>query len=106
MAVLLTVGIFSVTGCSQQPKAADSKAAIEQAKVMETVEEKTKYLVSEANAFVNNKNFDEAVKTAKYVLSNLDAESQEAKSIIEKATAEIKKMAEQKAEELKKSLLQ
>ena len=94
----------AVVGCSQQPKASSAGQAIEQSKAMSTTQEQAKYLVSQANAFVNSKNFDEAIQTAKYILANLDTNSAEAKSIIEKATAEVKKIAEQKAEELKKSI--
>lgn len=98
---LLTV----VIGCGQpQAKSTNSSEAITQAQTLQTNEEKIKYLISEANAFVNSQKFDEAINTAKYVLTSLDANSQEAKTVIEKATEELKKMAEAKAEELKKSL--
>lgn len=99
--IFLTV---SFAGCAQQPKAANSQEAIAQSKSLATVDEQVKYLVGQANAFVSSKNYEQAVQTAQYVLSSLDANSQEAKSILDKAAAEIKKLAEQKAEELKKSL--
>lgn len=102
--IILVGFLLLVLGCAQQPKAANAQQAIEQSKAKGTAEQQAKYLVSQANAFMNSKNFDEAVQTARYVLANLDANSQEAKSIIEKAAAELKKVAEQKAEELKKSL--
>lgn len=106
--VLLTAAIVvfatMIVGCAEKPKAADSKEAIQQAKQLQTVEEQVKHLVQEANGFINSKQFDEAVNTAKYILSNLDKESLEAKTILEKAQAELKKMAEAKAEELKRSL--
>ena len=103
LTVLLLIG--SVSGCAkQQPQAATADQAIEQSKSQGSVDAQAKYLVSEANAFVNSQKFDEAIATAKYVLANLDANSQEAKSVIEKATAELKAMAEQKAQELKNKL--
>ena len=102
--VLLTGAVLAVSSCSQQPKAANSRQAIEQSKAMSTTQEQAKYLVSQANAFVNSNNFDEAIQTAKYILANLDADSAEAKSIIEKAAAELKNVAMQKTEEMKKSL--
>ena len=102
--IVTSIFLMSVAGCSQQPKAADSQQAIEQSKSMGTVEAQTKYLIDQANAFVNSKDFDQAIQTAKHVLANLDTNSMEAKSVIEKATEEMKKMAQQKAEELKKSL--
>ena len=92
---IISAGLIS---CSQQPKSANAQQAIDQSKSMKTVDEQTKYLVSQANLFVNSKDFDQAVQTAKYVLANLDANSQEAKNILEKAAEEMKKMAEQKAE--------
>ena len=93
-----------VVGCAQKPKAANSKEAVEQAKQLENVEAQVQYLVKEANAFINSKQFDEAVNTAKYILSNLDKESAQAKTILEKAQEELKKLAEAKAQELKKSI--
>lgn len=103
-AVLFSVVLAGLAGCSQQPKAANSQQAIEQSKSMGTAEQQAKYLVNQANAFVNSKSFDEAIQTAKYILSNLDADSQDAKSIIEKATEEMKKVVQAKADEMKKSL--
>lgn len=92
-------------GCAApKPQAATADQAIEQSKSVGDVQAQAKYLISEANAFVNSQKFDEAIEAAKYVLANLDANSQEAKSILEKATAEIKKLAEQKAAELKNKL--
>jgi len=92
-------------GCAApKPKAATADQAIEQSKSVGDVQAQAQYLVGEANAFVNSQKFDEAIVTAKYVLANLDANSQEAKSVLEQATAEIKKMAEQKAGELKNKL--
>ena len=103
MMVLMLIGA-GMSGCAQQPKSANAKEAIDQSKSMKTVEEQAKYLVGQANAFLNSQNFDQAVQTAKYVLANVDANSQDAKSILEKATAEMKRMAQQKVEEMKKSM--
>ncbi len=102
--VFLTGAVLAVSSCSQQPKSASASQAIEQSKALQTTDAQAKYLIDQANAFVNSKNFDEAIQTAKYVLANLDANSAEAKSILEKAAAEMKKVALQKAEEVKKSL--
>ena len=84
MASVLT--IFMVLGCGQ--RAQSSSEAIELSKAKATVEEQAKYLVQQANSFISSDKFDEAIATAKYVLSNLDANSAEAKSIIEKAQAD------------------
>lgn len=98
--------VFSIVilGCAQQPSTNNSTEAINHAKQLPSVEEQTKYLVKEANAFINNDKFDEAIKTAKHVLAKLDANSSEAKSIVEKAKEELKALAEKKAAEVKDKL--
>ena len=95
---------FGLLSCAQQPKAANSKEAIQQSENLKTVEEKVKYLVKEANSFINSEKFDESIEIAKYILSKLDQESVEAKNILEKAQAELKAFAEKKAEEAKAEL--
>ena len=103
-AAVCCMAVFILAGCVQQPKTASSNEAVNQAKQLETVEAQVKFLVKEANAFVSSEKFDEAIKTAKYVLSELDQNSLEAKTIIEKAQAELKRMAEEKAQEMKDKL--
>jgi len=93
-----------VSGCAQKPMTANSNEAISHAQSLSSLEEQGKYLVKEANAFINSQQFDEAIKTAKYILGKIDGESAQAKSIIEKATAELQKLAGKKAEELKGEL--
>jgi hypothetical protein len=104
LVAVLMISAFGIVGCAQKAKTASSSEAIEQAKQMQSVEDQVKFLVSEANAFLNSQKFDEAVNTAKYVLGQLDANSQDAKSIIEKAQAELKKLAEQKMQDVKGAL--
>ena len=101
-AVVLLASVFVVFGCAK--KAANSQEAIENAKQMKTVEEQANYLVGQANAFVNSKNFDEAINTAKYVLANLDSNSQAAKDIVTKATEEMKKAAMGAVDDMKNKL--
>src|SRR5262245_57399339 len=104
-AVILFSLIAAIGGCAQQqPQAATASQAIEQSKTKGTVEQQAQYLIGEANAFVNSQKFDEAIQAAKYVLANLDANSAEAKGIIEKATAQLKEMAGQNADELTQKL--
>lgn len=102
--LMVCIVIALMVGCAQKPKSASSSEAIQKASAMETVEAKTEYLIKEANAFVNSQKFDEAIATAKHVLSKLDAESQEAKNILEKAKAELEKIAKEKAGEMKGEL--
>ena len=93
--MLLVLGIFvslTAAGCAQ--KAANSQQAVQQSQQYQTVDEKVKYLVSQANQFLNSKEFNEAVSTAQYILSNLDKNSQEAKSILETAKAQLQQAAQ------------
>jgi len=99
MSIVLSIAAY---GCGQ--RAQDTAEAIELSKRKTTAKEQVKYLAQQANNFINSDDFDEAIKTAKYILSRLDPESSEAKSIIEKAKAEIKKLADQKLAEAKKKL--
>ena len=98
-ALIAGIGLM---GCAQ--KAASSSEAIELAKAKETVEQKVNYLVGQANAFVNSKEFDEAIKTAQYILSNLDKDSTAAQGIIEKAKEEMKKAAQAAVDDVKSKL--
>ena len=93
---------LSIWGCTQ--KAANSSEAIQAAQAKQTVEQKTDYLISQANAFLSSKEFDEAIKTAQYILSNLDKESTAAQSIIEKAKAEMQKAAQAAVADVKDKL--
>lgn len=92
----------SIWGCTQ--KAANSSEAIQAAQAKQTVDQKVSYLVSQANAFVSSKEFDEAIKTAQYILSNLDKDSAAAQSIIEKAKAEMQKAAQAAVSDVKDKL--
>ena len=105
LGLILLCALF-IVGCAQQPKSENASEAISHAKTLETVEAQADYLISEANAFVNSEQFDEAIKTAKHVLANLDGDKykQEAQAIIEEAKAELEAMAKAKAEEAKKAL--
>ncbi|MFH1856991.1 MAG: hypothetical protein ABH836_07225 [Candidatus Omnitrophota bacterium] len=96
--------IIGLAGCSKAPKTGSATEAIQQAQQLNTMQEKAQYLINEANAFLQSHKFDEAVNTAKYVLSELDRNSQQAKSILEKAMAELKKASEEKMNQMKKGM--
>jgi hypothetical protein len=93
---------FGIMGCAK--KAANSQEAIATAQQMKTVDEQVKYLISQSNAFINSKEFDQAIKTAQHILSNLDQNSAEAQSIIEKAKAELQKAAQGAVADVQKKL--
>jgi len=93
-----------LAGCAQKPESTDSKQAISNAQKLQDVQAQAQYLIKEANAFLNSQQFDQAINTAKYVLANLDKNSQEAQSIIEQAQAKLKALAEQKVDEAASSV--
>jgi hypothetical protein len=89
---LVGVGIF--TGCSGN-KATSSREAINLSKAMETVGEKTNYLVSQAKSFYNSKDFQGAIDIAQHILQYVDKDSLDAKNLLEKAKEQLKAKAEQ-----------
>lgn len=102
------VGLFicglMVSGCAQQAKATDSQQAIAQAEQYQSIEEKVQYLVTQANQFLNSKEFNEAISTAQYVIKELDQNSQDAKNILETAKAELQKVAQGAVKDVKNVL--
>jgi len=86
---------LTLTGCGAK-KAESSKEAITQAKAMETTEEKAAYLISQAKAFYNSKEFQGSVDIAQYVLRYVDRDSEAARDLLDKAKDAL-------AEEMKKA---
>ncbi|HQP91445.1 MAG TPA: hypothetical protein PLU24_02095 [Candidatus Omnitrophota bacterium] len=78
-------------GCTK--KAANSSEAIRQAEAMQTPKQKTNYLLEQANAFLKDKNYNDAVDSAQYVLSRLDKNSRPAMDILDKAKAGLSESA-------------
>ncbi|HOW35099.1 MAG TPA: hypothetical protein PL155_01605 [Candidatus Omnitrophota bacterium] len=101
LGIILMVNL-SILGCTK--KAASSQEAIAATQTMKTVDEKVNYLVGQANAFINSKEFDQAIQTAQYILSNLDKNSTAAQGIIEKAKAELTKAAQSAMQDVKSKL--
>ena len=103
LAMVLVMGVaLGLVGCGQKP-AGNAQQAIEESKAKGSVQEQVNYLAGQAKAFVNSKNYDQAMTAANYILANLDNNSQVAKDILEKAKAELQKVAEAKVKELKSS---
>ena len=92
MVVGLGFGLLLSSGCTK--KAASSGEAIQNAQALKTVQEKADYLMNQAEAFYNSKEFQQAIQTAQYVLSNLDKNSQAAKDLIEKAKTQLQASAQ------------
>lgn len=95
-------GMFLSLGCVE--KAASVNEAIQNSQAYKTVQEKVNYLVGQAQAFYNSKQYQDAVNVANYVLGKLDANSQAAKDLIEKAKSQLQAMAQQATGGLNKFL--
>lgn len=80
------------TGCAQ--KTVSVSEAIQNSQALKTVQEKVSYLVKQAEALYNSKQYQQAIDVAKYVLSNLDSKSLEAKALIQKATTQLQAAAQ------------
>jgi len=89
-------------GCTR--KAASSAEAIRQSETMQTAGQKADYLIGQANAFLSSRDYSEAIKTAQYVLSNLDQNSKEAKAILDKARNKLSEQVNSMMEDVKKSM--
>jgi hypothetical protein len=96
------IALSLIAGCTQ--KAASSKDAIATSKTMQTVQQKADYLIGQAKAFYNSKDFQQAIDIAQYVLANVDKDSVAAKDLIEKAKAELAKIGQQKLDEMKSKI--
>jgi len=102
-AVALLCISLALAGCGAK-REASSSAAIEKSQTMATVQQKVDYLSAQAKAFVNSKEYDQAVRVAQYILSNLDSNSQEARSLLDKAKEALATQAKAKLEDVKKQL--
>ncbi len=89
--VLVICGMLAGFGCAQ--KAASAREAIESSKTLKTAQEQAAMLVKQAELFYSSKEFQQAIDIAQYILSNLDKDSAQAKSLLEKATSDLKAAA-------------
>ncbi len=90
----LVVGM-ALTGCGK--KVTSSQEAIQVAETLKEAEDKINYLVDQAEYFLHTKNYQEASKTAQYVLRKLDAKNEEAQNVVTSAQEEIGKAADEAA---------
>ncbi|MBN3039821.1 MAG: tetratricopeptide repeat protein [Candidatus Omnitrophica bacterium] len=102
LVIILITGIF-LSSCSPK-KASSSNEAIDISKDIATAQEKADYLMGQAKAFYNSKQFQEAVDITQYVLRFVDTESQEAKDLLEKAKKELEAAAKGAVNDVKKSI--
>jgi len=100
--VILCMAVsVALAGCG--PKRAEtSQEAIRNTETMKTPEQKTDYLLKQANLFLKEKDFKEVIDISQYVLWKIDGNSEEAKKIMRKAQDAMAVEAQKAAEELKK----
>lgn len=89
LSVLLCAGFISA--CAK--KAASGSEAISNTQTMQTTQQKMDYLISQGNAFLNSRQYEDAVQVARHVLADLDKNSAQAQSLIDKAMAQMKETA-------------
>lgn len=92
----------ALTGCGA-PKEASGQAAIQKSQTMATVQQKTDYLIGQAKAFMNSKDYDQAITIVQHVLNRVNSDSQEARALLEKARAEVTGQAGKAVEDVKKA---
>jgi uncharacterized lipoprotein YehR (DUF1307 family) len=97
------VCVLALSGCGTK-KSASGKEAIKTANSMETLEQKTSYLIKQAKAFYNAREFQEAVNIAQHILTYLDKDSQAARDLLDKARNQLAAAVKGAAEDAKKGL--
>lgn len=95
---------FALYGCGGAPKAESSRQAIDATKTMQDTQEKVNYLIGQAKAFYNSKEFQDAVNTAQYILQHLDKDSSAAKNLLEKAKKALADKAKGAVDDAKKKI--
>ena len=101
LAFSLVLGL-ALYGCGGAPKAESSRQAIDVAKTMQDAQEKVNYLIGQAKAFYNSKEFQDAVNTAQYVIQHLDKESSAAKNLLDKAKKALAEQAQSAVDDARK----
>ncbi len=91
-----------VAGCAQQAKSASE--AIEHAKTLATPQAQADYLVGQARAFMNSKEYQEATQAVQYVLSSIDANSKAAAELLEQIQQKLAGGAQKAVGDAKKQL--
>ncbi len=99
--VIFLCGTFMLAGCGTK-KEESPGAAIQKSQTFATDKQRADYLIGQAKAFYNSKQYNDAMSIAQYVISYVDSNSTAAKSIIEKARDQITAQAKQAAENMKK----
>lgn len=96
---LLCVSLAMI-GCGTK-KEVSGNAAIQQSQALATAQQKVSYLAAQAKAFINSKEYDQAVFVTQYILNDVDRNSQEARLLLEKAKAGLTAQAKTRMEAVK-----
>ena len=91
----------ALVGCGPK-KVATPKEAIETAKTMDATKARENYLVAQAKAFYEAKDYKGAIELSKYVINFVDKNSKSARGILQKAKEDLSAQMRQAAKELKK----
>ena len=86
VACVLALAVI-LPGCAK--KAESPEAAIKKAQSMSSVDDQVDYLTEQAKLFCDSKEYKEAVTLSQHVLTQLDAESEDAQEILEDAKKEL-----------------
>lgn len=106
LAVAISLVLLSsmvLVGCGPK-REASSQDAIKKIQTMATAKEKVDYLVGQAQAFYNSKDFQGVIDVAQYILSYLDKESLAAKDLITKAKNALAAEAQKAVDKVKGSI--
>lgn len=103
LAAVIALAALLSPGCGPK-KAGNTTEAIERAKLLKSSQEQEQYLVSQAQSFLGSKDYQEASKTAQYVLSSIDTKSAGAKQVLEEAKRQLASDAQAAIGDAKKNL--
>jgi hypothetical protein len=78
-----------IAGCGTE-KARSSQEAIDNARSIQNVVERADYLISQAKAFYNAKDFKNTVDISIYVIQYLDSKSRAAHDLLERSNSALK----------------
>ena len=103
---IIIITIMCGVGCGSRtvPSAKTSSEAIEIANLQSNTEKQVDYLVKQAEQFLDDDNYDEAINVANYVISHLDKDSQQAQEIMAQASIEMEQVTQQALEEARKQI--
>lgn len=93
--VALIAGLWCAEANAQ--KSLTVQEVVKNSKVYKTAKEKAQYLFKQAQQYYSSKEYQKAIDTAKYILSNVDNKYQPAQALIEKAQKQLAAATQNKA---------